>query len=115
VTPRVWNKRDPSYPAEAVYIGRPTKWGNPFVIGHDGTRDVVIARYKAYLLERSDLYVAAKTELRGKHLLCWCAPQACHGDVLLAVANECERQEDSQETQKERRESSTHQRLDPKP
>lgn len=72
--------------AEAVYVGRPTKWGNPFVIGKDGTRDQVIALYRAHILARPDL-LRALPELRGKDLVCWCAPKACHGDVLLELAN----------------------------
>ena len=72
--------------AHDVYIGRPSKWGNPFVIGRDGTRDDVIARYEAWLLEQPEL-VAALPELAGKTLGCWCAPRACHGDVLARLAN----------------------------
>ena len=68
-----------------VYIGRPSKWGNPFVIGRDGTRDDVIARYEAWLLEQPEL-IAALPELAGKTLGCWCAPKACHGDVLARLA-----------------------------
>jgi len=68
-----------------VYIGRPSKWGNPFVIGRDGTRDDVIARYEAWLLKQPEL-IAALPELAGKTLGCWCAPQACHGDVLARLA-----------------------------
>lgn len=69
-----------------VYIGRPSKWGNPFRIGRDGTRAEVIAKYRAYLLG-SPVLMAALPELRGKVLGCWCAPQACHGDVLAELAN----------------------------
>jgi uncharacterized protein DUF4326 len=65
-----------------VYIGRPSKWGNPYVIGRDGTRAQVIAKYRAWLLRRPEL-VAALSELRGKVLGCWCAPLPCHGDVLV--------------------------------
>lgn len=70
-----------------VYVGRPTKWGNPFVIGKDGDRDEVIRKYKAYLLEHPELVHAAMKELRGKVLACWCAPHACHADVLATIAN----------------------------
>jgi hypothetical protein len=84
--PRVLDKRDHGVPHGAVYIGRPSKWGNPFVIGRDGTRDEVIAKYQAYVLGKPAL-LAALPELRGKDLVCWCAPCACHGDVLLALAN----------------------------
>jgi hypothetical protein len=70
-----------------VYIGRPSKWGNPFQIGRDGTRARVIARYREYLMGRPDLLAAIVPELRGKTLACWCAPLACHGDVLAELAD----------------------------
>lgn len=69
-----------------VYIGRPSKWGNPFVIGKHGTREQVIARYERWLCQE-DALMAALPELRGKVLGCWCAPAACHGDVLVRLAN----------------------------
>jgi hypothetical protein len=84
---RVYNKSHERPPASAVYVGRPTKWGNPFVIGKHGTRAEVIAKYKEYLKSRPDLIEAARKELRGKDLVCWCAPCACHADVLMEVAN----------------------------
>jgi hypothetical protein len=67
-----------------VYVGRPTKWGNPFKIGRDGTRAEVIERYERWLLEQPEL-VAALDELRGKTLGCWCAPEPCHADVSRAT------------------------------
>lgn len=73
-------------PAE-VYIGRPSKWGNPFVIGRDGNRAEVIRKFEAYLDTRPDL-LAALPELRGKTLGCYCAPNPCHGDVLARRAND---------------------------
>jgi hypothetical protein len=69
-----------------VYIGRPSKWGNPFVIGRDGSRADVIARYRAWIVAQPDL-MGAIEELRGRDLVCWCAPLACHGDVLADLAN----------------------------
>ena len=72
---------------DCVYIGRPSKWGNPFVIGPDGDRATVIGKYRAFILAHPDLVAAAKKELAGKNLVCFCAPQACHGDVLLEIAN----------------------------
>lgn len=71
-----------------VYIGRPSKWGNPYVLGEDGTRDDVIRRYEEWLRVTPGLLSAIKRELRGKVLGCWCSPQACHGDVLARLANE---------------------------
>ena len=70
-----------------VYIGRPGKWGNPFQIGRDGTREQVIARYERWIATRPEL-LAALPELAGKTLGCWCAPKACHGDVLARLAAE---------------------------
>lgn len=69
-----------------VYIGRPSKWGNPFVLGVDGTREEVIAKYRAWLMDRVVSRRIDVSELRGKVLGCWCAPKACHGDVLLEMA-----------------------------
>jgi len=70
-----------------VYIGRGSMWGNPFIIGLDGTRLEVIRKYEKrirqlpYLLKK--LYL-----LKNKVLGCWCAPKACHGDVLIKLIKE---------------------------
>jgi len=85
--PKVLNRRRDPIPAGAVYIGRPSVFGNPFKIGPDGDRDMVIERYRAWLLSQPDLVARARRELAGKDLVCWCAPLACHGDVLIEVAN----------------------------
>jgi hypothetical protein len=70
-----------------VYIGRPSKWGNPFEIGKDGTREQVIALYEAWIKTQPDL-MKALPELEGKILGCWCHPKACHGDVLIKLITE---------------------------
>ncbi|SRR5712692_6230957 len=62
-----------------VYIGRPSKWGNPFVIGRDGRRGEVIRKYEEWVKTQPHL-MAALHELKGKLLGCWCKPQDCHGD-----------------------------------
>jgi len=86
-TPQVLNKKKLRGSApNAVYIGRPTIWGNPFLIGRDGSRADVITKYEDWLAEQPDL-LAQLDRLRGRHLVCWCAPQPCHGDVLLRLAN----------------------------
>lgn len=84
--PTVLNKRLSGMPDGAVYIGRPSKWGNPFVIGRDGSREEVVQRYRDYILSSPSL-LSALPELRGRNLVCWCAPCACHGDVLLELAH----------------------------
>jgi len=89
--PKVWNKRDPETPKDAVYVGRPSKWGNPFVIPRDGTREVVVWKFRKWLrltAEGRRLRLAARRELRGRHLVCWCAPKPCHAYVLLEAANQ---------------------------
>ena len=72
--------------ADRVYVGRPSKWGNPFVIARDGSRDEVIAKYRAWIVRQPAL-MAALPELRTKSLICWCSPNRCHADVLIELAN----------------------------
>ena len=93
-------------PPDTVKVDRTTKWGNPFVIGADGTREECIALFRrmvgggkatgraaeqrAYLaMMKADL-----GELRGKTLACWCslpeeegAPDLCHAAILIGAAN----------------------------
>lgn len=69
-----------------IYIGRPSKWGNPFVIGKHGNRTEVIQKYREWLLSQPEL-LAEVAVLKGKVLGCYCAPAACHGDVLSELAN----------------------------
>lgn len=88
--PKVYHYNDKAVPNDAIYVGRPTRWGNPFAIGKDGNREEVIAKYRKHveeLCKTSDLFMADLRELAGKDLVCWCAPQACHADILLALAN----------------------------
>lgn len=85
---KVLNKYRDGMPKGAVYIGRPSKWGNPFTIGKDGTRAQVIQKYREWLSQNPQLIADAKKQLIGKDLVCFCSPAACHGDVLLEVANE---------------------------
>ena len=85
---RVLNKRNTVVvQGSAVYVGRPSIWGNPFVLGRDGDRKEVIRKYIAWLNTQPALKQRARRELAGKNLICWCAPLACHADVLLRVAN----------------------------
>ena len=87
---KVLNKRDSGVPAGAIYVGRPSKFGNPFEIPRDGSREEVIEKFEAWLLvadENSSPPMLITTDdlrsLRGKDLVCWCAPLACHAEVLL--------------------------------
>jgi len=69
-----------------VYVGRPSKWGNPFAIGRDGTREEVIEKYRQWILLQPALVEEIKKELAGKVLGCWCAPWPCHAEVLAELA-----------------------------
>jgi hypothetical protein len=93
--PCVLNKKHLAHiPEGAVYIGRAvkplrlrrSKWANPFVIGRHGTREEVVAKYREWIVQQPEL-MASLHELRGRDLVCWCAPNPCHGDVLLELAN----------------------------
>ena len=70
-----------------IYIGRPSKWGNPFIIGRDGTRKEVIKKYEKWLINNPRLF-RQLPELKNKILGCYCSPKACHGDILAKYVNE---------------------------
>ena len=80
----VVNIRNSSYD---VLIARPSKWGNPFMVGRDGNREQVIRMYEIHVRRRPDL-IAALPELISKRLGCYCSPEACHGDVIVKLLNE---------------------------
>ena len=72
-------------PPNTVYVGWPSSWGNPFVIGRDGTAAQVVHLYAA---EYGTGHPSWLEPLRGKHLACWCPlDRPCHADVLLELAN----------------------------
>lgn len=75
-----------------VYIGRPSKWGNPYSWLPSTpeefkveTREDAITAYLLWVVNQSEL-MDALPEIRGKTLGCWCAPKPCHGDTLLKLA-----------------------------
>jgi hypothetical protein len=76
-------------PEGAIYVGRPTKWGNPFRITDLCDRDEVLARYTAWIAEPGNQGIrhAAVAELAGHDLVCWCpVGLPCHADILLEIA-----------------------------
>ena len=75
-------------PEGAVYVGRPSRWGNPFPVDATTDRSAAVARFRSWLATQPELVSAARAELAGRDLVCWCPPgEACHADVLLDVAN----------------------------
>ncbi len=85
VGPKVWNKYHKNAPKGAVYVGRPSKWGNPYTISEEITREKAIEYYRQHVANKHE---EIKKELAGKDLVCFCAPKPCHADVLLEIANE---------------------------
>lgn len=95
---RIQRKRTKGWkmPENAVSVTRPGVYGNPFVVGRDGTAAECVAKYRAtwdralkYDYPYAPFGDAVYTgPLQGKDLACWCAPdQPCHADVLLEIAN----------------------------
>jgi hypothetical protein len=93
---RVLNKRKDKIPADAIYVGRPSKWGNPFSHIPVGThrwqvktRKEAAEKFRAWVMlpEQSTLRKEAKRELRGKNLVCYCAPLDCHAYVWFEIVN----------------------------
>jgi hypothetical protein len=80
-------------PDDTIYVGRPSVWGNPFVVGSqllNGdtlTAEKAVALYRQHVLEIFDLRTI-RTRLGGKNLACWCPlDRPCHADVLIELAN----------------------------
>jgi hypothetical protein len=83
----VLNKKTDVIPKGAVYIGRPSPFGNPFPIRGANTRDVVVDKFKWYFLRRAkeDLVFRGAIKMLKQEataLVCFCAPLKCHGDVI---------------------------------
>lgn len=88
--PRVYSRRKGAEPPPegAVYVGRPSKWGNPFKVGVHGAQGECVEMYRRMVMDHGPrLRDEIRAELRGKDLVCWCAPKPCHADVLLEIAN----------------------------
>ena len=81
---RVVNKKKEKFD---VYIGRGSKWGNPFHIDKHGTREEVLRKYEDYA-RNCPTIMNSLDELKGKTLGCFCKPLPCHGDVLFKLYKE---------------------------
>lgn len=88
---RIQRKRTKGWkmPVGAVYVGRPTRWGNPYSVNVRGTRERSLDQFRAYVSEMNpDVRAGWLADLRGKTLMCFCPLGVpCHGDVLLELAN----------------------------
>ena len=82
-------------PQDAIYVGRPTKWGNPWKVGVAGTAAHCVSLYHEwYLAQPAEWLATVLTPLRGHDLACWCPLTdkngnrvPCHADVLMELAN----------------------------
>ncbi len=68
-----------------VFIGKSSKWGSPYQVGWDGSRQEVLDKYRRWIQQQPKL-LADLPLLRGKVLGCYCAPRPCHGDILIELA-----------------------------
>lgn len=114
---RIQRKRTKGWrmPEGAVYVGRGSKWGNPYAPGYtccfggammlEGSdhweacaaprmrercpdQATAVAWFRELLLSKPYMPARARHFLRGRNLACWCPPeQPCHADVLLEIAN----------------------------
>ena len=82
---RVVNRRQEPFD---VYIGRGSLWGNPFIIGADGSRQEVIEKFRYWITYDQPYLLSRLSELKGKVLGCYCSPLPCHGDVLVSMLEE---------------------------
>ncbi len=89
---KVLNKATDVLTDDSIYIGRPSRFGNPFIIGKDGNRAEVLAKYENFIRNDKQLLEDIKV-LKGKDLVCWCVPQRCHGDVIAQILLEQDRED----------------------
>lgn len=72
-------------PQNAIYVGRPSRWGNPFLLGFNDREDSIKA-YEGWLRIQIARCPHFLEPLKGKDLACWCPlEKPCHADVLLEV------------------------------
>lgn len=91
---RIQRKRTKGWrmPPNAIYVGRPSRWGNDFEIGVDGTAEQCVTLYIEAMhmlrIASPEYFKELLAPLRGKDLACFCPlHQACHADILLKLAN----------------------------
>lgn len=76
---------------KAVRIDRGTKYGNPFILPHDGDRDYVCDCFRDHYLPNKPSILKDAPLLQGKVLICHCYPERCHGDSLIEMLDKPKR------------------------
>lgn len=93
---RIQRKRTKNWrmPENTIYVGRPSRYGNPYQAGNDGdgNPEYLVGLFREFTKRDwigDNFCKIVKEELRGKNLACWCAlDKSCHADVLLEIAND---------------------------
>lgn len=90
---RIQRKRTKGFklPDGCVYVGRPTKWGNPYSYGVPGVMSKArsVELFRGMMRESPNFWDEVVRELKGKQLACWCPlTHECHADVLAEIANQ---------------------------
>ena len=70
----------------AVYVGRPSPYGNPVPVSEDAPRGVAIMGFLEHLKESPALVEKIRADIGDKDVICWCAPRDCHADIIRYVA-----------------------------
>lgn len=86
-TPMVYNRHMGNEPEDAIYVGRPSIWGNPFTARSEVQRNKVCDQFEEYAMTKLLQDPEWLRPLQGKSLVCWCAPKRCHADTLYRLAN----------------------------
>lgn len=85
--PRVLNANIDDIPPSAVWVDRRSPYGNIFKLGIDGDVEQVKMLYIQYLIDNPELVADIRQNLKGRDLVCHCAPRPCHAELILTIAN----------------------------
>lgn len=94
---KVINIRNKTGSPDEVYVGRPGIFGNPFLLGKHGDRDMVVTLHESYMITRMGINPEFREQIRslyGKTLMCFCAPRNCHAYNLAAMADQLANEEE---------------------
>ena len=85
--PKVYNKRDPKTPKDAIYVGRPSRYQSPFIVSPLLSRKKAELEYRAWLRRNSRMMDLTRRELAGRDLVSWESEQDYHVPILFEMVN----------------------------
>lgn len=85
--PRVWNKRDPKTPKDAIYVGRPSRYASPFIVSKTCSKKQAEERYRKWLSTNSRMLSIARRDLGGHDLVSWQGEQDYFVPILFEMIN----------------------------